>query len=60
VLIRTVGPGQAAWNGVVVPVVAMALSTFLEDWQWTATAVAGIALALVGLAIALTAKPAAT
>ncbi|MFZ4380523.1 MAG: DMT family transporter [Sandarakinorhabdus sp.] len=57
VLIRAVGPGQAAWNGVAVPVVAMTLSTFLENWQWTGTAVAGIALALVGLAIALTAKP---
>lgn len=53
VLIRTVGPGQAAWNGVVVPVVAMALSTWLEGWRWTGTAVAGVALALIGLAIAL-------
>jgi drug/metabolite transporter (DMT)-like permease len=56
VLIRTVGPGPAAWNGVAVPVVAMTLSTVLEGWQWTGTAVAGVALALVGLAIALTAK----
>lgn len=58
ILIRTVGPGQAAWNGVVVPVVAMGLSTLLEGYQWTLTAVAGIALALVGLAIALKAKSA--
>ncbi|WP_156255165.1 DMT family transporter [Sandarakinorhabdus oryzae] len=56
ILIRTVGPGRAAWNGVVVPVVAMGLSTVLEDYQWTLTAVAGIALALAGLAIALKAK----
>lgn len=56
VLIRTVGPGPAAWNGVAVPVVAMTLSTLLEGWQWTATAVGGVALALLGLAIALTAK----
>jgi drug/metabolite transporter (DMT)-like permease len=56
VLIRTVGPGPAAWNGVAVPVVAMTLSTLLEGWQWTGTAVAGVALALVGLAIALTGK----
>ena len=59
VLIRTVGPGPAAWNGVAVPVVAMGLSTLLEGYQWTATAVAGIALALVGLAVALKAKAAA-
>ncbi|MEN9932551.1 MAG: hypothetical protein RIS17_1124 [Pseudomonadota bacterium] len=58
ILIRTVGAGQAAWNGVVVPVVAMALSTVLEGYVWTLTAVAGIALALVGLGIALKAKAA--
>lgn len=56
VLIRTVGPGAAAWNGVVVPVVAMTLSTVLEGWQWTDTGIAGAALALSGLAIALTAR----
>lgn len=56
ILIRTVGPGRAAWNGVVVPVVAMGLSTLLEGYQWTLTAVAGLVLALLGLAIALKAK----
>ncbi len=56
ILIRTVGAGPAAWNGVAVPVVAMALSTLLEGYQWTLTAVAGIALALIGLIIALKAK----
>lgn len=56
ILIRTVGAGPAAWNGVAVPVVAMALSTLLEGYQWTLTAVAGIALALIGLVIALKAK----
>ena len=50
------GAGPAAWNGVAVPVVAMALSTLLEGYQWTLTAVAGIALALIGLTIALRAK----
>ncbi|WP_022680156.1 DMT family transporter [Sandarakinorhabdus limnophila] len=58
ILIRTVGAGPAAWNGVAVPVVAMALSTVLEGYQWTLTAVAGIALALIGLVIALKAKQA--
>ncbi len=58
-LIRTVGPGQAAWNGVVVPVVAMGISTVAEGFQWTGTAVAGVALAMLGLIIALKAKSAA-
>ena len=56
ILIRTVGAGPAAWNGVAVPIVAMALSTLLEGYQWTLTAVAGIALAMIGLIIALKAK----
>ena len=55
-LIRAVGPGAAAWNGVVVPVVALAISTALEGFRWTGTAVAGVCLALIGLAIALWAK----
>lgn len=57
-LIRIVGAGAAAWNGVVVPVVALAISTALEGFEWTWTAVAGVALALVGLGIALKAKAA--
>ncbi|WP_164158029.1 DMT family transporter [Sandarakinorhabdus rubra] len=55
-LIRLVGAGPAAWNGVAVPVVALAISTVLEGFRWTGTAVAGVVLALVGLAIALKAK----
>lgn len=51
-LIRIVGPGQAAWNGVVVPVVAMLLSTWLEDFQWTLTAALGAVLALAGMVLA--------
>lgn len=57
-LIRTVGPGQAAWNGVVVPVVAMGISTLAEGFVWTGTAVAGALLALLGLIVALQAKAA--
>ena len=56
-LIRTVGPGPAAWNGVAVPVVALAISTVLEGFVWTGTAIAGVLLALLGLAIALKGKP---
>lgn len=56
-LIRAVGPGPAAWNGVAVPVVALAISTVLEGYVWTGTAVAGVVLAMIGLAIALRGKP---
>lgn len=55
-LIRELGPGRAAYNGVVVPVVAMALSTVFEDYRWSALAAAGGVLALLGMVLALRAK----
>ncbi len=58
-LIRIVGPGQAAWNGVAVPVVAMAISTVAEGFVWSPTSIAGAVLALLGLAVALRAKSSA-
>jgi drug/metabolite transporter (DMT)-like permease len=57
-LIRTMGAGRAAYNGVAVPVVAMALSTLFEGYHWGALAIGGAVLAMVGLLIALSApKP---
>ncbi len=55
-LIRELGPGRAAYNGVAVPIVAMALSTLFEGYRWTLLAAGGGALALVGLVIALRAR----
>ena len=52
-LIRDLGPGRAAYNGALVPVVAMALSTLFEGYRWSALAVAGGVLALLGMVIAL-------
>jgi len=52
-LVRVLGPGRAAYNGVAVPVVAMLLSTLFEDYRWTLLAAAGGALGLVGMAVAL-------
>jgi drug/metabolite transporter (DMT)-like permease len=53
-LIRLWGAGRAAYNGVLVPVVAMGLSTAFEGYRWSTLAVAGAGLALSGLLIALT------
>lgn len=55
-LIREIGPGRAAYHNVMVVIVAMLLSTLLEGYRWSALAVAGSLLALIGLVIALRAK----
>ena len=55
-LIGRIGPGRAAYATVLFPIVALALSTWFEDFQWTALAAAGVVLVLVGNAIIRT-KP---
>lgn len=55
-LIRHMGPGRAAYNGVAVPVVAMALSTLLEGYRWSVLSASGAALAMLGLLIALSSR----
>ncbi len=52
-MIRSMGPGEAAWSSVVTPVVAMALSTLFEGYRWSPLAVLGAVVAFVGLIIAL-------
>ena len=55
-IIRAIGPAKAAYNGVVVPVIAMLLSTLFEGYRWSLLAGAGALLVLVGLVIALSAR----
>ncbi len=55
-LIRTMGAGRAAYNGVLVPVIAMGLSTMFEGYRWSLLAVAGAVVAMTGLLIALSAS----
>ncbi|MCA1654510.1 MAG: DMT family transporter [Sphingomicrobium sp.] len=52
-VVRRMGPGKAAYSSVLVPIVAMALSTAFEGYRWTLLAAAGAALALGGMAFAL-------
>ncbi len=54
--IRTIGPARAAYSSLIVPFVAMALSTAFEGYRWTALGVAGTLLALAGLTIALASR----
>ncbi|RKF20526.1 EamA family transporter [Altericroceibacterium spongiae] len=55
-LIREIGAGRAAYNGVIVPIVAMVLSTVFEAYQWSLLALLGAVLALLGMVVALRAK----
>lgn len=52
-LIRAIGPGNAAWSSVIIPIVAMTLSTIFEGFAWTGVTVAGGLLAMGGLVVAL-------
>jgi drug/metabolite transporter (DMT)-like permease len=57
-LVRDIGPGKAAYTSVLVPVVAMLLSTLFEGYVWSGLAASGAALAMVGLLISMqAAKP---
>lgn len=52
-LIRQLGAGKAAYNGVAVIVIAMFISTLFEGYRWSPLAMAGAGLATVGLVVAL-------
>jgi drug/metabolite transporter (DMT)-like permease len=52
-VIRRIGPGKTAYSSVIVPIIAMGFSTWLEHYRWTGLAVAGALLALGGMAAAL-------
>lgn len=52
-LLETIGAARAGYIGVIVPVVALALSSVFEGYDWHALAVAGIALAVAGNVIVL-------
>jgi drug/metabolite transporter (DMT)-like permease len=55
-LIRTIGPAKAAYTGVLIPVIAMLLSTLFEGYRWSALAAGGAVLVLAGLVLALKAR----
>ncbi len=55
-LIRQIGAARAAYSSVLVPVLAMGLSTVFEDYRWSLTAAVGSLLAMAGLVVALKAR----
>lgn len=52
-LLQRIGAGPAAYTGVLIPIIAMGLSTAFEDYAWTTLAICGAVLALGGMVIAL-------
>ena len=57
-LIQRMGAGRAAYINVLVPVIAMLISTLVEGYRWSPLAAAGALLAVAGMAVALRAKSA--
>ena len=52
-LIHRIGADRAAYTTVLFPIVALGLSTWLEDYRWTPLAGMGVALVLLGNVIVL-------
>nr|WP_276591716.1 DMT family transporter [Sphingomicrobium nitratireducens] len=55
-VVRRIGPGKAAYSSAIVPIIAMALSTLFEGFQWTALSLGGAALAIGGTVLAMRAR----
>lgn len=55
-LLQRLGAGRGAYNGVLVPVIAMMFSTLFEGYRWSLLAASGAALAMAGLVLALKAR----
>ena len=52
-VVRKIGPGKAAYSSVLVPIIAMSLSTLFEGYRWSSLAIAGAVLSLGGMLLAL-------
>lgn len=55
-LIRVIGAAKAAYSSVLIPVIAMLLSTVFEGYRWSLLAVLGALLTMAGLVLALKAR----
>jgi len=52
-LLKRVGAGPSSYTTVATPVIAILISTLFESYRWTPTALAGLALAVAGITLAL-------
>jgi drug/metabolite transporter (DMT)-like permease len=60
-LVHRIGPARAGYIGVLTPLVALVVSSWLEGFAWTGETVAGVVLAIAGNVLAMwTPRPAAS
>lgn len=52
-LLKRIGAGRSGYTSAAIPVLAMLISTFFEDYVWTAPAIAGMVLVLIGNVLVL-------
>lgn len=55
-VIRAIGPARAAYSGVLIPILAMGISTLFEHYVWSVEAALGGLLTLAGLLVAIRAR----
>lgn len=55
-LIQRIGAGPAAYTSLLIPILAMGISTLFEGYRWTPLAIGGVMLALGGMVLALRAR----
>ncbi|MEM1195395.1 MAG: DMT family transporter [Pseudomonadota bacterium] len=55
-LVREIGAGRTAYNSILTISVAMLLSSLFEDYRWTWLTASGMALAVLGMILALRSK----
>jgi drug/metabolite transporter (DMT)-like permease len=52
-LLATIGPDRASYSSMLIPVVALLISTVFEGYRWTAPALVGITLIVAGNVLVL-------
>ena len=55
-LLERVGPGRAGYVGVVMPVIALLISTIFENLEWQLNLIAGLPILLVGAVLVINQK----
>jgi drug/metabolite transporter (DMT)-like permease len=58
-LLERVGAARAGYTGVIIPIVALAISSVFENYRWTPLALLGVAISVAGNVVILSYRPAA-